>query len=249
MSSVLPTPAGRLFLAGVLLLSFSWTGCDSVEDDSDFEATEVFAFTVPVQQHTRFRLAAVNGTIAIAAVSGGNEVRVSGTKKVEAGSQSRADDGLALLDVVMSESSQEITARTDQPTVSEGRNYTVDYAIEIPADLDVSVASVNGDVDVVDAGADLTVNLVNGVITASAAMQHNAMVAINLVNGTIALTIPSATSAELTCSVTNGTIATTGLVLNSVTSTPKTLQGTLGAGDGDITLTTVNGTIDVIATS
>lgn len=242
--------ASRCLVLSILLLSISWSGCDWTDDDnSKYEATDTFAFNVPVQQQTRFRLSGVNGVISVAAVAGANQIRVTGTKKVEAGSQGRADSGLGLLDVVISESAQEISVRTDQPSTSDGRNYTVDYTIEVPSTLDVTVASVNGDVDVVDTEANLTVNLVNGVVTAAASLQPNGVVAINLVNGTIDLAVPAATSAALSCSVTNGTIATTGLVLGNVTSTPKTLQGTLGAGDGTITLVAVNGTIDVRGTS
>lgn len=63
------------------------------------------------------------------------------------------------------------------------------------------------------------------------------------VNGNISLSIPDDTSAELLAQVTNGNISTSGLVLQNQVVTGTSLRGTLGAGDGQITLGTVNGNI------
>ena len=65
------------------------------------------------------------------------------------------------------------------------------------------------------------------------------------VNGSIQLSIPQNTSAEFSATVTIGDISVSNLVLQNQESTPNSLRGTLGAGQGTISLSTVNGNIRV----
>ncbi len=64
-------------------------------------------------------------------------------------------------------------------------------------------------------------------------------------NGNLTLDVPTDVSAELEATVTSGTISLTNLTLQNEVSSPTSLTGTLGAGEGQITLGTVNGNIAI----
>jgi len=88
------------------------------------------------------------------------------------------------------------------------------------------------------------VQLVNGQIQAKVTLPTDGVIAMSTVNGGINLNIPQSTSAEFSASVVNGTIST-DLILINLVSTPTSLTGTLGTGEGTIALSTVNGSISV----
>mgnify|MGYP003343784369 CR=1 FL=1 len=69
------------------------------------------------------------------------------------------------------------------------------------------------------------------------------------VNGEIVLHLPQSTSAVLSAQVGNGTITLTGLTLTNEVRTATSLRGTLGAGDGMVSLQTTNGAIRVDGTT
>ncbi len=68
----------------------------------------------------------------------------------------------------------------------------------------------------------------------------------DLVNGGITLDLPLAASAMLQADVVNGTISVTGLTLADAVTTPRSVHGRLGAGDGLKELDATNGTIVVM---
>ena len=70
-------------------------------------------------------------------------------------------------------------------------------------------------------------------------------IVVDNINGSIALDIPQSTSAEFFASLVNGNISLQNLTLHNRVATNKSLQGTLGDGQGMITLRTTNGNIDV----
>jgi len=186
---------------------------------------------------------AINGTIDVIGVDGLGVIRVSGEKRVRADTRRDAEEGLDRLDVVVTETATQVLARTDQPHMSEGKTYTVDYTIEMPADMVLDINHVNGDIDVVGSENDVNVNLVNGMITADLTLRPGGAVQANLINGTIEVMVPTSTSAMLACTITNGSIDSSNLNITNESSTSRTLHGQLGEGDGTITLSTVNGAI------
>ncbi|MGD8307087.1 MAG: hypothetical protein PVF17_10560 [Ignavibacteria bacterium] len=65
-------------------------------------------------------------------------------------------------------------------------------------------------------------------------------------NGSIQLDISQNTSANFSASLVNGSISLHNLFLNDQIETFKSVLGTLGSGEGAITLSTTNGNIDVL---
>jgi DUF4097 and DUF4098 domain-containing protein YvlB len=132
----------------------------------------------------------------------------------------------------------------------------VDYAITLPESFQVladnlngtvivdsihnlvSVGNVNGQITLNEIFGSAFVALVNGRIEGEITLPLEGTISMNLVNGNIDLDIPANTSAEFSISV-------TGLHLQNQVSSPTSLRGTLGEGEGTISLTTVNGNISV----
>lgn len=255
----------------VLLFTFiSWINCgkDNPVDsngtvaNTDFVAEKSFSFQAGVVDHSRLKLEAVNGNIVIAGISDSDSVIITGKKRVGSESIEDAEEHLLKLEVRVQDLGSEIFVKTIQPEKSYGREYVVNYTITLPKNLKILVSSVNGSVAIDSINSDVTVSNVNGLITLDEIFGNAFVVLTNgeidskitlpyttiemsVVNGNIDLNILTNTSAEFSASVTIGNITISNLDLQKQVSSPTSLQGTLGDGQGMIYLTTVNGNISV----
>ena len=253
-------------LAGLLLLS----GCiiADIDDDDDFGRTDFvaradFSLEVDVTNEIRIRLEAINGNVEIIGQRDATSVKASGEQSVGSHSRADAERRLDNLFVEVEDLGDEIVIRTVQPRDTQGRNYTVNYTITLPVDLDVvtelingnvtvdnidasvSVINVNGNVHLRDVTGSATVLLTNGNIDSEVFLPIDGIVELTTTNGNITLEIPQSTSASLNARVTNGAISLSNLDLSDAESTNRSLTGMLGEGDGSIDLRTVNGNIGV----
>ena len=258
----------RFFALVSLMLAAVWgAACDSDDQfevrNTDSFAEEVFSFQLPVDQRERLDLVGINGRVQVTGVPGGTVIQIDAIRRVESESTSDARANLSRLRVIVSEEATAIRVRTDQPRNPGGRNFIVNYAITVPANLAVNLVNVNGEIGIVslrnicdvenvngnveleDLEGSATVALVNGAIEASASLIQNGVLDLQTVNGNVDLSIPDDTSAELSASVVNGSIEMTHLSMSDVVQTPRSLSGTLGDGDATITLATVNGAIRI----
>jgi hypothetical protein len=236
---------------------------DGIVRNTDFVASESFSFGVQVTDHTQLRLEGINGNVTITALSGADSVIVTGEKRVGSESMQDAEDHLQELDVSVTDALNEVFVKTTQPDQSHGRSYVVDYSIALPQNLvvviinvnggvtidsvnsSVSVVNVNGQVVLNEIFGNVSVSLVNGQIQAEVTLPTGGTIGMSTVNGGIDLDIPQSTSAGFSAIVVNGTISISDLVLTGLVSTPTSLTGTLGTGQGTISLNTVNGSISV----
>jgi DUF4097 and DUF4098 domain-containing protein YvlB len=226
-------------------------------------AEEPFSFNVARETQTALRLEGISGTVEVTGTPGATSISVAGVRRVEADTLEDATAHLAELDVVVDSSETEVVVRTVQPKLSAGRNYIVNYTISLPQDFAVNVVNVNGDVTVRSVDGDVVVScvngqihadaiagnailaLVNGQITASVTLPLGGQIDMGLVNGNIDLQIPQTTSAQFAARVGIGSITLTNLSLSNETVTPGSRTGTLGGGDGTISLDVGIGTIAV----
>jgi DUF4097 and DUF4098 domain-containing protein YvlB len=261
-----PRFARLVVFLGVWVLIVS-AACD--EDDitgvrnTDFAAEDTFSFEVGREARTALVLEGINGTVEVNGSPGAASVSISGVIRVESDSFEDASAHLALLDVVVDSTATEVRARTTQPQNSEGRNYLVYYIVSVPPEFAVNVTNVNGVVTIQSIAGDTTVlgangtivadaisgnatmTLANGGVSASAILPSGGVIDIDVSNGFIELAVPLDTSAEFSAMVGTGTITLSDLTLSGANQTPRSLTGTLGGGDGVISLTTVNGNITV----
>jgi hypothetical protein len=213
--------------------------------NTDVAAAESFRFSFGREGRSGFLLEGVNGEVVLVGTSE-DSVIVWGERRVESESLSDAEARLPGLQVDATASEDQVLIQTVQPSNAQGRNYVVDYTVELPRDLVVQVAAVNGTISADDIGASsLRLSVVNGLILASIALPFQAEAFLSTVNGNIDLSIPVGTSAELDASVVNGAVSLSGLSSEDLVVNPRSVRGTLGDGDGSLTLSTVNGTIAI----
>ena len=132
---------------------------------------------------------------------------------------------------------------------------TIDNAVEVgltngnldvnSINGDVSAALVNGNLNLQEISGNVLGALVNGNIYGKVYLPLMGTCKLNAVNGNVALSIPQTTSAHFSSRVSNGGISLANLTLQNATTTPTSLSGVLGSGNGSIDLQTVNGSIIV----
>jgi hypothetical protein len=110
---------------------------------------------------------------------------------------------------------------------------------------DVAAVLTNGNLILKNYFGNVVGNVVNGNITCLMTLPASGKCKLSTVNGPIALSIPMETSAFLSASVVNGGISITNLEMENMVTTPTSVQGRLGDGNGTIELGTVNGAIGV----
>jgi DUF4097 and DUF4098 domain-containing protein YvlB len=187
------------------------------------------------------RLSGVNGDVEIVTDA---DFLVEGTRRVGSFSLEDAEASLSRLSVVVVDTGTEIQIETRQPD-GDFRDYEVDYRLTVPDGVELILTTVNGTVTAEPRSGSAVISVVNGAVVAETALPDNCVLGVSMVNGIIDVSLPAATSASFAASVVNGSIAVHDLALQVSLSTPTRLEGTLGAGEATIGLSTVNGTIVV----
>ena len=230
-------------------------------DKTAFIVNRDFSESMPVADHSRIRLDAVNGEIVITGQPGATSVTVTAELRVGSNvSRLDAETGLNQLGVLVADRSGEIFVQTLQPNNTGGRQYVANYTITVPRDLAVDATQVNGHVTVeniqsslfvdavngnvyLDISGGATVQVANGSVNGTVTMPPGGEIKISTVNGDIDLRIPMSTSTELFALTGSGAITWDNLDLLNAVHTNKSLAGTLGDGAGLIDLDTWNGNI------
>lgn len=215
--------------------------------NTDFIARENFAFNLNGAGRDRLVLSGINGKIEITGDLVGSGIAITGQREVGAASLADAQAQLPALQVDVQEVGAEVVVRTIQPLTTGGRSYIVNYRIRLPASLAVSIANVNGGLELNGMNGGVDASLVNGQTEARLAVPSGGSVRLKGVNGNIDLHLPLATSAVFSAQVGIGTITLTDLALQNEVRTGTSLRGLLGTGNGTVTLETGNGSIRVDA--
>jgi hypothetical protein len=139
----------------------------------------------------------------------------------------------------------------------------VHFEIEVPAGIMLVARTVNGDIDANDLGAHVEARTVNGDIDVSTAGSASANTVngsitaafagssldddleFETVNGSIVLEIDGDVNADVTASTVNGRMETDFPLTISGRWGPRRLNGTIGSGGPDLSLSTVNGAIEI----
>jgi DUF4097 and DUF4098 domain-containing protein YvlB len=251
-------PILALLAAAVLSTS---CGGNPTDASGDSLASEVFLFQFPTRNIESVRLTGLNGNISVVAVAAQPTVLVTGMKHVRSSSEKDAQEHLADIEIDLTQTGSDAILSTLIPADAQGRQYSVDFTLQVAEDFPVRVTNTNGNIDVLGHRAGLMVTNANGNITFEAvegdvtAVNTNGTIqgdillhrggTLNLqtTNGGITVSIPDTSSATLSATSTNGNVSLSGFDLSSVTSSSSSAVGMLGAGDGTITLTTINGDI------
>ena len=145
------------------------------------------------------------------------------------------------------------------------RNETdVEFTVELPSGVNVGASTVNGDVDVVGATAEVKASSVNGDVTASSSggpvsgstvngslrarmgsVPSDADLHFSTVNGSIDITLPDNFEADVELRTVNGSFRTDFPMTLDGRMSPRHLRAKIGRGGRDLEASTVNGSIDI----
>ena len=223
--------------------------------DPDFVTSQDFYESVDITNQTIFRLVNTNGDITVSGVVGTNAITINGTKIV--GSDVSDQDATNHLDDVYANvltSPDAVQVSTVSPVNNAIRNYAIKYKISLPQfmsveienfngtikidniDNEISIDNMNGKISVQDVFGDTQAKVNNGDIDVRITLRLNGTVDLETSNGVINLTVPTNTSAEFASFANRGSIVVSNLVLYNEVRTPTSVTGTLGAGQGAITV-------------
>ena len=237
--------------------------------DPRYTATDTFQVAVDTTGRDRVAIQGINGNIRVTGVAGAASISISAVIRVEADSQEEAENHLfdVLVEVdTIAPSPEAVEISTVHRFVDpEGRNYSVDYEVTMPAEMAVTVINVNGNCAVdsiapdtneavyinltngnacaVDIMGSTVVNVVNGNICGKVALSGQQWIEMSTVNGMIDLDIPRSTSAMLDATAIRGGVYVRYLDVLYIERSKFHILGRLGDGVGSIELDVTNGPI------
>jgi len=243
-------------------INFPGVGFNS--SDPDFTVKKTFEDDFPVENHIRVNVEAINGEVVVTGQSDAKSVMISAHLYVTSDSREDAELHIEDLDILVTDGADEILIQTVQPENFNGRKYIVEYDIIVPDTFEVVTSQVNGTIAILDIQnsvevfnengdvllhgivAGITADVENGGIEAIVILPINETIDLSVNNGGLVISIPTSTSAEFSATVAGtGAIIVSDLDIEDSLSTSKSLTGTLGNGEGSITLSTVNGNIEI----
>lgn len=219
----------------------------------------------------RLEVKGVNGDVRAAATTGGEAI-VTASKRSR-----RSDPEEVEIRVVEYEGGVTICAVYPTPrharrendcepgddwhSSTEDNDVTVDFEVQVPAGVEFTGKTVNGEMSVEGLKADVRASTVNGSVRVTTtglaeASTVNGSVYVEMgranwtdelefstVNGRITLIMPSKLDTEVRASTVNGEIESDYPLLISGKFGPRRVRGTIGAGGRLLNLSTVNGEI------
>ncbi len=240
-------------------------GCTTSVNNSNPTAqfTEAFQYASTGSSFMGVSVNNVNGTIEVVGVDSLTGIQVSGEKKVTDQTETAAEGHIGDISIEIDSSGNTFSIITHQPNSSGNRNYEVDYKIYVPIGWNVAIVNINGNITVTNISNDVNVDVTNGTVDADSITGNletvvqngniNADVVLpsgdecdlNTTNGQIVLTVPRSTSATVTASVVNGTVSISNLSIVETLTSQTRITGTIGKGESSISLSAVNGTIEL----
>lgn len=251
------------------------SGVASAQDNQTSSTDMHFKWTGTVPKGEWVRVKNLNGRVTVRAASG-STVEITGDKNVRRGDPSsvrivtqRTGKGGILVCAFWTED-----ASCDEDSYSSNshgedggrrsRDISVDFTVSLPAGVNVLSSSVNGDVEVEGATAEVEVrtvngdvrgitssgpvsaNTVNGSITAKMrTLPGNSDLDFRTVNGSIDLELPTQLDADVELRTVNGGFRTDYPMTLSGRVSPRHLNATIGKGGRRLRATTVNGSIEL----
>lgn len=190
-----------------------------------------------------FDIQSINGNIQIMGSDTASQFYLEITRRVKSyRSPISAADHINDIKIDYKWDNEAIFVEVDHPSNNE-LDYEVDFVIIGPILFDYNASLGNGDLDLDIICRNLNTTVGNGNIVADVILLNDCQLSMETGNGNIDLIIPNITNAALQAIVGNGRITHTGLDIQDLIVTPSSLFGTLGNGEGIITLSLGNGNI------
>ncbi len=247
------------------------------------EIRERFEKTYPLKSGGEFRLKNTNGAVLITSWDR-SEVKIEAEKVVRARSRDEAERIMKEIEINIRDSADLVDVDTRLPRRSDGgffdwlfnggsgTSIEVKYWITVPAQVNLSAESVNGEVRVQDISGRADLETTNGrveVINASGSVNAettNGAIEVSLskvtpgetmrfatTNGRIEADFPPDFTADISASTTNGHVDCDFPMTVQGRIRRTSLEGRIGSGSsssiGRVTLRTTNGSIRIVRSS
>jgi hypothetical protein len=234
-----------------------------------------FKWTGTVPKGEWVRVKNMNGRVTVRAASG-NTVEITGDKNTRRGdpnsvrivTQKTGNGGILVCAFWTENASCDEDSYQSRSDGEDGgrhsRDISVDFTVSLPAGVNVATSSVNGDVEVDGATAQVDVHTVNGDVRGvtstgpvSAGTVNGSITAkmrslpgtsdldFRTVNGSIDLELPAQLDAEVELRTVNGGFRTDYPMTLSGRVSPRRLDATIGKGGRRLRATMVNGSIEL----
>ncbi|HKW88354.1 MAG TPA: DUF4097 family beta strand repeat-containing protein [Candidatus Acidoferrales bacterium] len=244
---------------GLMLLALSMTAVLCAARASAAPATKTFEQTLPLHAGGALSLTNVNGSVQIV---GWNKEQVE-IHAIKTALNDPQDIERVKIDV--ESDADDVAINTIYPQ-GNGVAVTVDYRIQVPEKVlldgietvngDVHVAritgagelaSVNGAVEVLDSNGRFSARTTNGDVRMELkGLPAGGPMRLATVNGSVILSLPSDSGAQLNVISRNGDFHSDFPLRSLGAYNPSVFRGEVGAGGGQILLTTVNGAIRLV---
>lgn len=266
--------ASRLRSVGLLALLVGLTGCQMQAGDSSLRLSigrqaDEFLWEGRLGEGQTIEVRGVNGDVT-ATVTTGSQASISAVRR---GMFDDPEDvrieivehagGITACAIYPTDREPYVCAPGNEGRIgSRNSDVKVDFDIEVPAGVGLVARVVNGRIEGRSLDSDVTARTVNGSINIrtsrfAEAQTVNGRVTISMgraiwrdeasietVNGPITVQLPPDTDADIEIRTTNGRIVSE-LPLTIRESDRRRLNGTLGAGGRTLSITTVNGGVDL----
>lgn len=254
-----------VFLVTLTVLIGVMFGCGIFSER--YEKTETENHTISAAGKSSLNLDNVNGRIEINQSDDSSTIRIIARKEVTVPKKD-LDKPFEEIKLTIDTSGSEIRIDSEYKTKTKvkffnfgsNRSPRVDYEIFVPANFQLVLSNVNGDITSGRLSADMNIELVNGDVNIdnftglfeseitngeiSLEIDSTSGIDIETVNGSVDLSLGSSVSGNLKVETTNGKIIEENLPLNNVKREKKYLKADLGEGQkSSISISTVNGRI------
>ena len=249
-----------LFIVLVGFIALGLTGCGERYTKTDNED-----FTLDANGKTKIVVDNINGDITVVKSDDSNAVKISVTKEVKVTHRDK-DKPLDEIKIDIDESGNTIRVETKiNDGIRKGLfrrkvSHKVTYKLFIPANMDVDIHNVSGDISVMENDGNINMDLVNSDITLDKVtgkiniesvngkiegdIYSSKGIIINSINGKVDLFLSENINARINADVVNGRINYKGLDFESQIAEKKSFTGILGQPDIDINIDMVNGRIE-----
>lgn len=229
-------------LAVLLCPIVALTGCMSVASAGTGRAVERSHQSVAASGIAALRVENVSGDVTVSAGSGGSIT-------IDAVKRGQDDAALGRTHVEVSHDGSTLRVRTKYDRTGFNNNgASVDYTIHVPANLDVNVGNVSGDITLTGLKGDVRADDVSGDVDAAlGTVGGSRTVFMKAVSGTIHVAVARNSSFNVEANTISGDIQAFFPADTHKGFVGERLSGNLGSGKAKMTLGTVSGSISVTA--
>ncbi len=262
--------------AGLLTVTLALAGCDVKVGEgglslniADGKASDEWVRSYTLPAGGTLEIVNLNGRID-AFPTDGPTVEVTAKREIRAGSDEQAQEALAVTNLVENVTPERVRIETparaagDREGPFQRRSLRVDYRVGIPAGLNVSLTTENGQIEIANVKGTVLLNSTNGGITVKGAggpleaQTVNGGINIDLpamagdvkiggVNGGIRIRVKQSIDADLELHAVNGGVSVDdGLALTSTQQERQHVVGRLNQGGPKISAQIVNGGVRVV---